>query len=187
MNGPSEPPAAASKAPTVAGVRVRPTWAVLLYVLLVASAALALYAQRSAGVDPAVARAAPWAFLGFAVGFAVYRVALVAARRYSPFKAFFQIFVAALFFVLLLFPRVAPAPVEGLFAHREAAVRAQAAELAGWRNDVSVAPALVALLADGSPEVRRAAHGALVRLNGGADLGGPESADARGAWRARFP
>ncbi len=55
--------------------------------MLVVSAGIAFYAQRSLGVDPVVARLAPWVFLAFALGFAVYRLALVAAGRYSPFKA----------------------------------------------------------------------------------------------------
>lgn len=179
--------------PSVAGVRVRPVWSIFLFVLLVASAALALYAQR-ANVDPLVAQVAPWVFLVFALGFTVYRVALVAARRYSPFKAFFQIFIAALFFMLLLFPRAQepkPAAVERSLAvlvkDRDARVRAMAAELAGLRRDVTVAPALVQLLEDPSGEVRQAAHGALVQLNDGADLGPAEQDAARAAWKGRFP
>lgn len=169
--------------PSVVGVRVRPAWSIVLYALLVLSAGVAFYAQRSPGLNPDVARISPWIFLVFALGFAVYRVALVAARRYSPFKAFIQVFLAALFFLLLLSPRLeVPGEQASLLSHRDERVRAQAAELAGWRADQSQAPALVGLLDDPSAPVRAAAHEALVKLNGGADLG-----TASEAWRKRFP
>jgi len=184
------PPSA--EEPSVAGVRVRPAWPMALYALLVASAALALYAQR-APVGDELSRVAPWIFLAFAVGFAAYRFALVAARRYSPFKAFFQVFTAALFFMLLLWPgRAALAPVEppkglpGALASSDVEKRALAAELAGFRGDAAVAPALAKLLDDPAPAVREAAHGALVKLNGGVDLGAADDASARAAWRERF-
>lgn len=169
--------------PSVAGVRVRPAWSVALYVLLVASAGLALYAQRSTRVDPLFATAAPWVFLGFVVGFAIYRVALVAARRYSPFKAFLQIFIAALFFALLLMPRVphGDSAAESLLRDRNPRVRAVAAEVLGHRQDVARAASLVPLLDDRDAEVRAAARAALVKLNGGTDLG-----ESRSAWEARF-
>lgn len=169
--------------PSVAGVRVRPAWSLALYALLVVSAGVALYAQRAPSVDPNLARLAPWLFLTFAVGFTIYRLALVAARRYSPFKAFIQIFLAALFFLLLLFPRSRPdAAVSPLLRSLDPRVRAMAAENAGWRGDVSQARALTALLGDSDASVRAAAHDALIKLNGGSDLG-----DERAPWEARFP
>ena len=172
-----------SDEPSVVGVRVRPLWSIVLYVLLVLSAGVAMYAQRSPGVDPAVARTAPWIFLIFALGFSIYRLALVAARRYSPFKAFIQIFLAALFFLLLLFPREqGPVDTGLLLHHREERVRALAAEVAGWRGDQAQGPRLVKLLDDASPEVKTAAHAALVKLNGGLDLG-----EGANAWEKRFP
>ena len=64
--------------PSVAGLRVRPVWPMVLYVLLVSSAALALYTQRRP-VTPELDRLAPWIFLAFAVGFAGYRFALAVA------------------------------------------------------------------------------------------------------------
>ena len=60
-------------------------------------------------------------------------------------------------------------------------VRAQAAELAGFHGDQAQGSQLVKLLDDPSPQVRAAAHGALVKLNAGTDLG--QDADA---WRAAF-
>ncbi len=184
MNAQPSPTDTSSSEPSLAGVRVKPAWSMMLYVLLVAAAGLALYAQRSPKVDPAFAAAAPWVFLGFVLGFAVYRVALVAARRYSPFKAFFQVFVAALFFALLLMPRV-PRPEGGpetLLRDRNPRVRALAAEVLGWRGELALAQALVPLLDDPNGEVRAAAQASLVKLNAGVDLG-PE----RAAWGARFP
>lgn len=172
-----------SDEPSVVGVRVRPFWSIVLYALLVLSAGVAFYAQRSPGVDPLVARTAPWIFLAFALGFSVYRIALVTVRRYSPFKAFIQIFLAALFFLLLLFPRAQVAGEAGsLLNHREDRVRALAAEVTGWRGEQGQGGALVKLLEDPSTDVRAAAHAALVKLNGGVDLG----VDAA-AWGKRFP
>lgn len=171
-----------SDEPSVVGVRVRPFWSIVLYALLVLSAGLAMYAQRTPEIDPLVARAAPWIFLVFALGFSIYRIALVAARRYSPFKAFIQVFLAALFFLLLLSPRVeGPLDPSPLLRHRDDRVRALAAEVAGFRGDLSQGAAVVKLLDDPSAEVRAAAHDALVKLNGGVDLGASE------AWRKRFP
>jgi HEAT repeat protein len=60
-------------------------------------------------------------------------------------------------------------------------VRALAARAAGLELDQASAPALVSLLEDPAPEVRMAARQALVRLNGGADLGPSVS-----AWKERF-
>jgi hypothetical protein len=169
--------------PSVVGVKVRPVWSMVLYGLLVLAAAVAFYTQRTPGIDPLLARGAPWIFLVFALGFSIYRIALVVARRYSPFKAFIQIFLAALFFLLLLFPRVeSHGPGQPLFQHPEERVRAQAAELAGFQGDQTNGAQLVKLLDDSSPQVRAAAHRALVKLNAGTDLG--ETAEA---WRARFP
>jgi hypothetical protein len=179
-----------SEEPSVVGVRVRPFWSIVLYALLVGAAGLALYAERAPNLDPMLVRAGPWLFLVFALGFSIYRVALVAARRYSPFKAFIQIFLAVLFFLTLLFPRVpVSAPQSGaeLLAHGDARVRSVAAEVIGWRNDVAHARSVVTLLSDANAEVRQSAHDALVRLNAGADLGPADDPAARQAWGARFP
>jgi hypothetical protein len=184
MNAQPLPTEPAPGEPNVAGVRVRPAWSIALYVLLVSAAALALFAQRSPTVSPAIAAAAPWVFLSFVLGFTVYRVALVAARRYSPFKAFVQVFIAAIFFALLLAPkaRVKGGGPEALLRDRDPRVRAVAAEVLGWRGAGEHARALVPLLEDADPEVRAAVRAALVKLNAGVDLG-----DSRAAWEARFP
>ncbi|MGV3621486.1 MAG: HEAT repeat domain-containing protein [Archangium sp.] len=169
--------------PSVVGVRVRPFWSIVLYALLVISAGVALYVQRAPNVDPRLVQAAPWLFLTFALGFTVYRLALVMARRYSPFKAFIQIFLAALFFMLLLFPKAGgPQVGSSLLRNGDSRVRAMAAENAGYRGDVEQARGLLPLLDDPEETVRSAARQALVKLNGGSDLG-----SERAAWEARFP
>jgi hypothetical protein len=182
--------------PNVGGVRMRPSLTLLLYALLVLSALVALWAQRSpADVPVIIARSAPWVFLVFMLGFAVYRFALVAAKRYSAFKAFFQVAVAAVFFLLLL-PN-GPVAVPGLNAPVPAArqdlaallgdpdprVRALAAELARYRpQGQQVAHMLALALKDSDPDVRQVAHETLVQFNSGQDLGlTPE------AWEKRFP
>ncbi len=175
--------------PSVVGMRVRPPLALALYALLVVSAGTALWTQSNPGSAPVwVERSAPWVFLAFVLGFAAYRFSLVAAGRYSAFKAFFQIFVAALFFLLLLLPgspfvkHRSTLPMEVLLRDPDARIRALAAEVAGFRRDVPSASLLIRLLSDPSAEVRTQAHEALVRLNEGGDLG-PSVA----AWKDRFP
>lgn len=179
--------------PTMAGVRVRPGLALGLYLLLLLSAGLAFWAQHTTAAPSLLTQASPFIFLTFAVGFAAYRLALVMARRYSAFKAFFQIILAALFFMLLLFPQVAQPvgtsglPLNDLLIDQDARVRALAAEAAGWRRDEHASTELVRLLGDASPVVREAAHGALQRLNAGVDLGSADDPASRAAWKERFP
>ncbi|MBS1150791.1 MAG: domain containing protein [Myxococcaceae bacterium] len=185
------PDPAKEEEPSVVGVRVRPKLAIALFALLVISAATALWTQSNPGVAPVwVERSAPWVFLAFVLGFAAYRFALVTAHRYSAFKAFFQIFVAVLFFLLLLLPGSpfvkqpsdSTAPLVALLHDSDPRVRALAAEVAGYRRETAAAPVLVSLLADPEPGVRAQAHAALVRLNEGGDLG-----TAIPAWKERFP
>ena len=176
--------------PSVVGVRVRPNLALALFALLVISAATALWTQSNPGAAPPwVERGAPWIFLVFVLGFAAYRIALVSAGRYSAFKAFFQIFIAVLFFLLLLLPGSpfakhpkTSAPLPALLHDPDARIRALAAEVAGFRRDTSTAQLLITLLGDPDPQVRAQAHDALVRLNEGGDLG-----NAIPAWKERFP
>ena len=88
---------------------------------------------------------------------------------------------AVLFMHSVLLPKTQRGP-EPLLAHSDARVRAMAAENVGFHGDVSEARALITLLGDGDERVRTAAHEALIRLNGGADLGNDAT-----AWEARFP
>jgi hypothetical protein len=76
-----------------------------LYALLVASALLTFWAGGSIGgrqLAPGQARAAPILFGIFLVVFAVYRLALVRAKKYPAATGLFQIGLGALVWVLLL-------------------------------------------------------------------------------------
>ena len=152
------------------------------------SAGVGLWTQSNPGAAPTwIERGAPWLFLVFVVGFAAYRFALVAAGRYSAFKAFFQIFLAALFFMMLLpgsplAAKAPSAPLTMLLVDPDPRLRGLAAEVAGYRHDREAAPGLLRLLTDPDPSVREQAHAALVRLNDGSDLG-----EAAAAWQERFP
>jgi hypothetical protein len=184
--------AANLKPPQVGGIRAGPPLAAMLYLLLVGSAVLSLWAHRFPGALPRMMGfAAPWVFLAFTAVFAVYRFALVRARKYAASKAFFQIGAALCFFALLL-PRVGPAEVgrdslEALLTDADPRVRALAAEVAGYRPEGGkVASRLVRALEDPEPAVREQAHASLVRL-AGTDLGAPEDATGLKAWKDHFP
>lgn len=187
----SPPQAQGAEPPRVGGVRFGPALAGTLYALLVASAALALWARGTPGRSPPeLAQAAPWVFLAFVIAFALYRFGLVRARRYPAFKAFFQVGAAVLFFMLLL-----PAPpgpsrqgssLEQALVDPAPHVRAMAAELAGHRRDPAAGPGLVQALTDVDPVVREKAHEALVRI-AGEDLGRPDAPGAVESWRKRYP
>lgn len=175
-------------------MRVRPFVPVVLYAFLGSSAGLALWAQSNPGAVPVLlAQVAPWLFLVFAVGFAVYRLALVTARKYSPFKAFFQVAVSAVFFLLLLptFGRVTQRAsvndIPSLLKDANPRVRILAAEVARHRPEgPSLVPALVEAMDDAEPAVRRAAYESARALTG-KDLGSPEDPAARQAWKDAAP
>jgi len=177
--------------PQVGGLRVGPAFAGALYAVLVASAALALWvSQVPEAVPPPLAASVPWVFLCFAAAFAVYRLALVRARRYPASKALFQIGTAVLFFMLLL-PRARVGRSEDgldrLLRNGDPAVRALAAEVVRHRADGQRhARLLVEQLQDPDARVRAEAHASLVALAGG-DLGPAEDAAARQRWKERFP
>jgi len=187
----------AQQPPSVAGIRAGPALTSMLYLLLVASAALALWVRGYPGQAPeGVERLAPWAFLAFVAAFAVYRLALVRSGHYPAFKAFAQIAAGVLFFTLLLPGTWRPsAMVQGtggddlaaLLHDPSARVRRLAAEVARHRpNAPDFAHALAAALDDPDPRVREEAHASLVAI-AGADLGPPEDAAARKAWQERYP
>jgi len=177
--------------PQVGGLRVPPAFAGGLFALLVASAALALWvSQVPEAVPEALAAASPWVFLLFVTTFAIYRLALVRARRYPASKALFQIGTAVLFFMLLLpRARVAGDPDElgRLLRHGDPAVRSLAAEVVPHRPDGQRhARLLVEQLGDADARVRAAAHASLVAL-AGTDLGPPGDAEAARRWKERYP
>jgi HEAT repeats len=164
-----------------------------LYVLLVASALLTFWAGGDIGgreLPPRAAAAAPVLFAIFLVVFAVYRLALVRAKKYPAATGLFQIGLAALVWVLLLpgsrqrIGHDAGDDVQILMRSSDGRVRALAAEVAGARGNASrYGSELVELLGDTDPAVRRAAHAALVRLLGTDASPGGEGAEAQRKWR----
>ncbi|HXN41241.1 MAG TPA: HEAT repeat domain-containing protein [Myxococcaceae bacterium] len=177
----------------VPGKRSGPVFAGVLYVLLASAAALALWARNFPGVLPReLAVAAPVAFFVFSVGFAIYRLRLVRAKKYPAFKAFFQI-GAAFLFVMLLLPQPNPGydatadhELGALLEDPDWRVRALAAEVIRYRaGGAKYGSLLVRALSDPDARVREAAHRSLVFLNG-RDLGTPEDGRAIKAWGERF-
>lgn len=164
-----------------------------LYVLLVASAFLTLWAGREIGgreLPPRAAAAAPILFAVFLVVFAVYRLALVRAKKYPAATGFFQIGLGALVWVLILpgtRQRIGREPgddVQVLLRSSDPRVRALAAELAGYRGKArAYANDLVERLDDPDSAVRGAAHSALVRLFGTDASPGEEGPAAQQRWR----
>jgi|GEM_PF-1068860 len=159
--------------PQAAERRRAPGLAIALYCLLAISAAVALLG-RSSQIVPEMARvAAPIAFAAFFVLFAVYRFALIRARRYSPGKAFVQLGIGSLF-LLMLAPGVlqtnaaqAPLePVERMLRHSDPSVRALACDAFLLLPDDEAQralPALKALDKDPHPAVRERARRAQER------------------------
>ncbi len=172
----------------------------LVVVLLAASAALTLAWLPSLRAGVAAGRwqrgvlvIPPLVLAAFIAGYAVYRYALVRARRYPPGKALVQVGLMLLALGLvtgMALEPVQPVPPQGRLERGlrsgSADVRALAAELARYRAADRVRPLvpwLVELLDDADPEVRREAHTSLVAITG-EDLG--EDAGAPARWRARF-
>jgi len=160
-----------------------------LYALLVLSALFTFWAggDIAGKALPRWAQSvAPTIFGLFLVVFAVYRFALVRARRYPAATGLFQVGLGALIWVLLLpgtRQKIAPPrggdEVGALLSAADPRVRALAAEVAGYRRDgARYAPALIDKLRDADAHVRERAHASLVRL-AGTDAGTSEV-----EWRA---
>jgi hypothetical protein len=178
----------------------------LLYVLLLASAAVSLMglpaleqAVREGRRSPATLMIAPALLALFVVGFATYRFTLVRSGRYHAGKAFVHVGLMILALSLLLpgsleryrsAGTVRPVDLSRHLASPDAEARAMAAELARHRpleDALRYVPRLVELSEDASPEVRRQARATLVAL-AGRDAGGegPGSAERwRTFWRGR--
>jgi hypothetical protein len=182
------------EAPSLAGIRLGPGPGLVLYVLLLGAAGLAFFGREFPGRLPwLVERLTPFVFGAFVALFATYRFALVRIHKYPSFKAFYQVGLALVVFLLLLPSSRAsygPVPRPGLsdyLADNNARVRALAAEVVRHRPDATrYAAALVTGLEDEDPEVRLQSYRSLVAI-AGVDLGGPESPGAIKRWRERFP
>jgi hypothetical protein len=168
-----------------------------LYALLVASALLTFWAGGSIGgrqLGVREARAAPILFGIFLVVFAVYRLALVRAKKYPAATGLFQIGLGALVWVLLLPgsrehllppPEAARDDVAVYLAAPQSQLRAMAAELAGYRNEPArYAGPLIERLGDSDPHVREIARASLVRMAGGDAAPGSSDRNAQEQWRA---
>ncbi|HCF59010.1 MAG TPA: hypothetical protein DFS52_13590 [Myxococcales bacterium] len=167
-----------------------PVLALVLYAMLAIAAAGAFLASTRPGVlAPGVRLGATLAFGAFVLLFAVYRFALVRARRYPAGKAFFQVGVGVLFLMLLL-PGVAGRPeasrlrpLEALLIDADPSVRALACEAARSRKDGRrFATQLVDRMEDSVPAVREEALRSLEAL-AGSSIGGT-GAGAAERWRA---
>jgi hypothetical protein len=173
----------------------------LLYVLLLAAAALTFSgipaverAVREGRQPPTTLIIAPAIFALFIGAFAVYRFALVRARRYPAGRAFFQIGLMLLVLTLVLpgslgryhsATAVGPVQLNRWLSAPEPDARAMAAELARHRDRAEVEPLvphLIELLDDPSSEVRRQALASLEAFAGGDKGGEGEGSAAR--WRA---
>jgi hypothetical protein len=165
-----------------------------LYVLLAASALLSFGAgtERYQSLLPAWAPSlAPLLFGAFLGIFAIYRLALVRARRYPAIVALFQIGLGVLVLVLLLpgtrreLALQGPADdVSALLSSGDPRVRALAAEVAGTRpGGQRWAGLLLERLGDGDARVRTAARVALARLAGTDVAAGLSEEAAAARWR----
>jgi HEAT repeats len=177
----------------VGGLPLGPAVGAALYVLLVASAGLAFFGRSFPGRLPVpLERITPFVFGAFVACFAVYRFGLASARKYPAGKAFFQVGLAVVVFLLLLPSSRAPYVPAGtalgqVLSDPDPRLRALAAEVARYRPDGrGYVPALIQALADPDPTVRAQAHASLVQLTG-VDLGGPETPGTVDAWRRRYP
>jgi hypothetical protein len=167
-----------------------------LYALLVASAVLTFWAGgRSIGgreLPRWAAQAAPILFAIFLVVFAVYRLALVRAKKYPAATGLFQIGLGALVWVLLLpgsrehIEHAQADDVQELLEAADPRVRALAAEVAAARGDAQrYARQLINRLDDPDERVRDMAHAALVRFANGVDPGqGTTGSVAQERWTA---
>jgi hypothetical protein len=167
-----------------------------LYALLVLSALFTFWAGGDIGgraLPPWTQVVAPTLFAAFLVVFAVYRLALVRAKKYPAATGLFQVGLGALIWVLLLpstrqkigRPPAAGDEMPALISASDPRVRAIAVEVAGVRpNGARYAALLIERLDDRDPAVRQRAHEALVRLAGSDAAPDEQGAAAQEKWRA---
>jgi hypothetical protein len=165
-----------------------------LYALLVLSALFTFWAGGDIGgrsLPRWTQVAAPTIFAVFLVVFAVYRFALVRAKKYPAAMGLFQVGLGALIWVLLLpgsrqkftGSERAADDLPTLMASADSRVRALAAEAAGYRaGGERYASQLVEHLADGDPRVRERARASLVRLLGVDAAPGEQGEAAKEKW-----
>lgn len=154
-------------------VRRAPGFAIALYCLLALSATVALLGRNSHFLPELARIAAPIAFAAFFVLFAIYRFALVRARRYSPGKAFVQLGIGSLFLLMLapgvMHQRAEAVPLEPvarMLHHADPSVRALACDaflLLPASEANAALPELQALISDPHPGVRARARRAIER------------------------
>ena len=188
MGGVSESAAEPGKLRVRAGLGFVQVLRPALYALLVLSAFFTFWAGgdiAGRALPPWTHVVAPTLFAIFLVVFAVYRFALVRAKKYPAAMGLFQVGLAALIWVMLLpgsrrkiAPPEAQDEVVALISSPDPRVRAMAAEVAGYRpQGTKYAALLIDRLDDADPAVRARAHASLVRL-AGADAG-----QGARAWR----
>ena len=159
-----------------------------LYALLVLSALFTFWAGgdiAGRSLPPWTQVVAPTLFAVFLVVFAIYRFALVRAKKYPAATGFFQVGLGALIWVLLLpstRQRIAPPShvdeLPALMSSPDPRVRAIAVELAGHRGDGGrYAREMIERLDDADAAVRERAHVALVRL------AKTDAGDSAESWR----
>jgi hypothetical protein len=159
-----------------------------LYALLVLSALFTFWSGGPVAgrtLPPWTRSVAPTLFGIFLAIFAVYRFALMRARKYPAAMGLFQVGLGALIWVLLLpstRQRIAPPSqadeLPALMASPDPRVRAIAVEVAGYRGDGGrYAREMIERLGDADPAVRQRAHAALVRL------AGTDAGDSADSWR----
>jgi hypothetical protein len=166
-----------------------------LYALLVVSALFTFWAggEIAGHTLPEWTRgAAPTVFAIFLIVFAIYRMALVQAKRYPAMTGLFQIGLGALIWVLLLpstRQRMVSPPetdaVPGLLSSADPRVRALASEVAGYRPEgTRYAAGLIDRLDDADARVRERARESLQKLAGTEAAPGEEGKPAQEKWRA---
>jgi hypothetical protein len=165
-----------------------------LYALLVLSALFTFWAGGDIGgkaLPGWTQVVAPALFATFLVVFAVYRFALVRAKRYPAATGLFQVGLGALIWVLLLPgsrqkiapPHASADELPALLASPDPRVRALAAELAGYRGGPQYAAQLVEHLNDHDPRVRDRARASLVKIAGSDAAPGEQGDAAVEKWR----
>ena len=191
-----QPPRRVFRCAVPTGWHVLRSLRIALYVLTVATAAVALFIQPA--LSGAVQRGALrplWMFLPvslFVVLFLLYAIdrwILVKRRRYPAGRAFFQV-AFGLIFALLLLPNTIrewntrrPQGMERLLGHPDPEIRRVTVEALGFRErQPQFVDWVVAMLDDEDPEVRRAAQRVLALWSG------HEIADVAGirAWASQL-